>query len=40
MLADDNGAKISFVEKSHDFGTIKEANGPVSYELNQEKKGK
>ena len=33
MLADDNGAKISFVEKSHDFGTIKEANGPVSYEF-------
>lgn len=33
MVADDNGAKISFVEKSHDFGTIKEANGPVSYEF-------
>ena len=33
LLADDNGAKISFVEKSHDFGTIKEANGPVSYEF-------
>ena len=33
MLADDNGAKISFVEKSHDFGSIKEANGPVSYEF-------
>ncbi len=33
LLADDNGAKINFVEKSHDFGTIKEANGPVSYEF-------
>lgn len=33
MLADGEGAKISFLEKSHDFGTIKEANGPVSYEF-------
>ena len=33
LFADDKGAKISFVEKSHDFGTIKEANGPVSYEF-------
>ncbi len=33
MLADGEGAKISFLEKSHDFGTIKEVNGPVSYEF-------
>lgn len=33
LFADGEGAKISFLEKSHDFGTIKEANGPVSYEF-------
>ena len=29
-LADDNQAEATFAVKSHDFGTIKEANGPVS----------
>lgn len=29
-MADDNYAEASFSVKSHDFGTIKEANGPVS----------
>jgi hypothetical protein len=29
-LADDKYAEASFEVKSHDFGTIKEANGPVS----------
>lgn len=32
-VANDNGALMSFVEKTHDFGTIKEADGPVSYEF-------
>jgi len=29
-VADDSFAKATFEVKSHDFGTIKEANGPVS----------
>lgn len=29
-MADDNYAEASFSVKIHDFGTIKEANGPVS----------
>ena len=29
-LADDKQAEATFEVKSHDFGTIKEANGPVS----------
>ncbi len=29
-MADDNQAEATFIVKSHDFGTIKEANGPVS----------
>ena len=31
MFAADNGAVMTFEEKSHDFGTIKEADGPVSH---------
>lgn len=30
-LAADNGPVMTFVEKTHDFGTIKEAGGPVSH---------
>ncbi len=33
IVANDSGALMSFVEKTHDFGTIKEADGPVSYEF-------
>ena len=29
-MADDDYAEASFTVKKHDFGTIKEANGPVS----------
>ncbi len=32
VAKDDNG-RIQFEEKVHDFGTIKEENGPVSYEF-------
>ena len=31
MKAEDNGPVMTFEEKIHDFGTIKEADGPVSY---------
>ena len=30
LWADDKQAEATFTVKSHDFGTIKEANGPVS----------
>lgn len=30
-LAADNGPVMTFEEKTHDFGTIKEADGPVSH---------
>lgn len=30
-LAADKGPVMTFVEKAHDFGTIKEAGGPVSH---------
>ena len=29
-MADEKQAEATFIVKSHDFGTIKEANGPVS----------
>ncbi len=32
-VAEESGALMSFVEKTHDFGTIKEADGPVSHEF-------
>ena len=31
IMAAGNGAEMTFSSKVHDFGTIKEANGPVSY---------
>lgn len=31
MKAEDNGPVMTFEEKIHDFGTIKEVDGPVSY---------
>ena len=33
VLASEKGAVITFEEKTHDFGTIKEADGPVSCEF-------
>ncbi|MBQ9077492.1 MAG: DUF1573 domain-containing protein [Muribaculaceae bacterium] len=33
FCADDKGPLMHFVEKSYDFGTIKEENGPVSHEF-------
>ncbi len=39
MVAADSGAQIHFIEKSHEFGTIKEVNGPVSYEFEFTNKG-
>lgn len=33
IVAGENGALMSFIEKTHDFGTIKEADGPVSHEF-------
>ncbi len=33
MAADDNEPKMSFTEKEHDFGMIKESDGPVTYEF-------
>lgn len=33
ICAGDNGPMMHFIEKKHDFGTIKEADGPVSYEF-------
>ena len=35
----EKGAIITFDEKSHDFGTIKEADGPVSYSFKFENTG-
>lgn len=37
--AKDKGPQIHFLEKSHDFGVIKESGGPVSYEFEFENKG-
>lgn len=31
ILAAGKGAEMTFNEKTHDFGTIKEANGPVTH---------
>lgn len=39
VFAGEKGPKIHFLEKTHDFGVIKEANGPVSYEFEFENKG-
>lgn len=33
MAKEKTQAKISFTEKSHNFGTVKEEGGPVSYEF-------
>lgn len=33
MAKEKTQAKISFTEKSHNFGTVKEDGGPVSYEF-------
>lgn len=35
----EKGAGITFEEKSHDFGTIKEVDGPVSYSFKFENTG-
>ena len=35
----EKGAVITFEEKSHDFGTIKEVDGPVSYSFKFENTG-
>lgn len=31
VMAAGKGAEMTFAAKTHDFGTIKEANGPVTY---------
>lgn len=40
MVAKDDGAKITFAETSHDFGTIKSTKGPVSHEFKLTNTGK
>ncbi len=33
LSAGDEGARIQFLETTHDFGIIREADGPVTYEF-------